>query len=232
MKKSFVRGLWGVYDDSNRITKRRFRVKRNVQQIVTAKHTVPFVTYVFGEENFVELKELGVNAILLDKNPAPFNLVRHQYRNKIEILMHAMEDFDEIVYMDWDVYLKAKLPSDMWEKLGNRASIQACLQQYHRPKCPWRKDDWRKVPNGGFVYLRDKQLPSLAATWWEKLGSGDNDEPAWARIIDEMMGGWQGMEAFWKEYEIMYCNLRGMNPYPDNRIIEKHAPFIHYQGGK
>lgn len=232
MKKSFVRGLWGVYDDSNRITKRRYRVRRNIEEVVTAEYTIPFKTYVFGEENYKELIAQNVDAVLVDKNPAPFDLVKYQYRNKIEILKYAMEEFDEIVYMDWDVSQHRPLPNDFWEKLQKREKIQACLQQYHRRKCHWRKKDLRKVPNGGFLYLRDKSLPDLAANWWEKLGKQDNDEPSWAKIIDEMMGGWKGVQAFWDDFEIMSCNLRGQSPFPKEILRTKKAPFIHSQGGR
>tara|TARA_R110000824_G_scaffold12226_8_gene53695 strand:- start:8587 stop:9282 length:696 start_codon:yes stop_codon:yes gene_type:complete len=230
MKRGFIRALWGVFDDSHRVTNRRFRVSRNIQEVLKNKHKVPFETFVFGEKNFDELKSSGIDATLLDKEPFRFDLIKHQYRNKIEILSEAMEKYDEIVYLDWDVSQRRELPEDFWDKCGERAPIQACLQQYHRRKCTWRKQDIRKVPNGGFLYIRDKKLVERAKYWWGKHQQ-DNDEIAWSRVIDELMEGWNGPEDFWDNYETMYCNLYGHYGHPVDKIKQKEFVFRHFQGG-
>jgi hypothetical protein len=88
------------------------------------------------------------------------------------------------------------------------------LQLYHRRKAFWRKTELRKVPNGGFIYIRDKLIPEKAIKLWEKLGMGDNDEPAWARLTDDMVGGWQGIEKYWDLFESPFCNLHKSSAFP------------------
>ena len=234
MKRGFIRALWGVHQRDHRITRRRFRVDKNVKFIVNSKFNAPFLTYIMGEENLVNMRSLGFNCKMIDKNPAPFDLIKHQYRNKLEIIKYAMEEdgYDEIVYMDWDCFPQKSLVRNFWEELGKKESFQANLQMYHRRKAHWRNKELRKVPNGGFLYIRDKSLPNRAIKFWEELGSGDNDEPAWAKLTDEMTGGWQGVEKYWELYEPMFCNLHRSSPYSEEELNSKDLCFIHYQGGK
>jgi len=234
MKKGFIRALWGIHDRGHRITRRRFRVDRNIKTIMNSKYNIPFVVYVMGKENFEAIRELGFVCRLINDDPAPFDLVKHQYRHKLEVIKYAMEEdgYDELVYMDWDCFPKKNLPPDFWQELGKKEVFQANLQLYHRRKAHWRKRELRKVPNGGFIYLRDKTLPQKAINWWEKLGMGDNDEPAWARLTDEMVGGWKGVEKYWDLFEPMFCNLHKSSPYTTEQLKSKNVCFLHYQGGR
>lgn len=232
MKRGFIRTVYGIYDDSHRITKRRSRIDRDIERILHSKCNEPFVTYVMGEGNFNVLKEKGVeNCVLLDKNPYRFDLINYQYRNKMEVIAHAMQNdgYDELVYLDWDCVPQTKLPEDFWDRCREKDVFQATLQIYHRKKCGWRAESKRKVPNGGFIYLRDSSLPEKAIQWWKKLGKPDNDEPAWARVTDEMMGGWD-MEQYWERFETMFCNLHRSSPFDQQRLKSKNECFIHFQG--
>ena len=132
MKRGFIRALWGVHQRDHRITRRRFRVDKNVKFIVNSKFNAPFLTYIMGEENLVNMRSLGFNCKMIDKNPAPFDLIKHQYRNKLEIIKYAMEEdgYDEIVYMDWDCFPQKSLVRNFWEELGKKESFQANLQMY------------------------------------------------------------------------------------------------------
>jgi hypothetical protein len=232
MKRGIIRGLWGVYDRSHRITQRRYRMDKDMKRILCNKYNEPFIVYVFGKENYKSASEKGFNCILIDKEPSRFDLVKHQYRHKLDILKYAMEEdgYDEILYMDWDVIPKKKLPSNYWNVFGKKESFQACLQIYHRRKAHWRTEELRKVPNGGFLYIRDKKIPSIAIDWWEKLGKQDNDEPSWARMTDEMTGGWQGIDKYWELFEIPFCNLHKGSPFSEEKLRSKNVCCIHYQG--
>jgi len=192
----------------------------------------PFSVYVFGEDNYKMATDKGFDCVLIDDKPYRFDLVKHQYRHKLEIIRYAMEEdgYDEILYMDWDVVPQKKMPSNYWDVLGQKESFQACLQVYHRRKAYWRKEELRKVPNGGFIYIRDKTIPQRAIDLWENLGSQDNDEPAWAKMTDEMMGGWQGIDKFWDLFEIPFCNLHKGSPHSQEKLKSKDVCFIHYQG--
>lgn len=231
-KRGFIRAVWGTFDPSHRITRRRRQINKDVKRILNNSFNEDFRTYVFGEDNYKGLIKNGVkDVVLVDVNPTPFDAIKHQYRNKLEIIRYAMEEdgYDEMIYMDWDCVPQKKLPVNFWDEMGKKEIFQANLQIYHRRKCHWRKKELRKVPNGGFVYLRDKTLPAKAICYWEKL-RGDNDEPAWAKMTDDMVGGWQGPEKYWELFEPMFCDLHRSSPFKPEQLKQKNVCFIHYQG--
>lgn len=234
MKTGFIRGLWGEFDKSNRITKRRFRVENNIKDILLNKFNEPFKTYVYGKENYDGLISFGVkDCVLLDCKPSGFDIVKHQYRHKLEIIKYAMEidKYDELIYLDWDCVPKKKIDDTFWTLLRNKSEFQANLQIYRRKKCPWRTKDLRKIPNGGYIYLRNSTFPGKAIYYWEKIGRPDNDEPAWAKLTEELTNGWKGAEMYWDLFEPMVCNIHRSSPYSQELLNKKNIYFVHYQGG-
>lgn len=188
-----------------------------------------FVVYVMGTDNYNQVKQYGSKCVLVNKDPFMFDIVRHQYRHKLEIIKMAMEEYDEILYLDWDCIPQKKLPNNYWDILGKKEVFQANLQIYHCRKCHWRKSDIRKVPNGGFIYIRDKSIPSKVIKLWESIG-GDNDEPSWAKFTDDYVGGWQGIEKYWELFEPTLCNLHRDSPYSKDLLKSKNECFKHFQG--
>lgn len=233
MKRGFIRCVWGIYDNSHRITARRQKIDGDIKRIKDCKFNEPFKVFVYGEDNFIRMQKEGFDCVMVDKCPNPFDLIKHQYRHKMELIKYAMEvdGYDELVYMDWDCVPQKKLLPNFWEECGKREPFQACLQIYFRKKCFWRTIDLRKVPNGGFIYIRDKSLPARAIKIWETMPQ-DNDEPSWAKLSDEMMGGWTNteinMEKYWNGFEPMFCNLHSGSPHPKEKINAKDVYFIHY----
>lgn len=230
MKRGFIRGLWGIYDDSTRIMQRRAKIDNDINVILSNKFGEPFVTYIFGQENYDQMVKKGLNCVLIDKNPAPFDQQKFVYRHKMELIKYAMEvdKYDEMIYMDWDCIPEKKIPFDFWDNLGKRESFQACLQGYKRHKCPWRKEAQNIVPNGGFLYIRDNTYPDKAIKCWEnEMPHQDNDEPAWAKMLDNINNGWIGYEKYWEMYEAMNCRLRRGSPFAD-KLSQKDIYFTHY----
>ena len=229
-----MRALWGIYDNSNRMIKRRYQMDKDMSKIKANQFNEPFVVYVYGKENYEMAKAKGFDCILVDENPAPFDLVKEQYRHKLELINYAMQNdgYDEMVFLDWDCVPQKKLPEDFWQVLGKKEIIQCNLQQYHRRKCLWRgKKDTRKLPNAGFVYLRGKQVAEdILKAWDTRRCKGPSAEPAIALVMDEMSDGWQGMEKYWDLYEPDFCNLWKCSVYPKDRLDTKNVSFIHYQG--
>jgi hypothetical protein len=131
--------------------------------------------------------------------------------------------------MDWDVIPQKPLPDDFWEVLGKKEAFQGCLQLYHRRKATWRKEDMRKIPNGGFLYIRDKEIPHKIIKVWETM-RGPSAEPPMAKFTDEWTGGWKGKETYWDLFEPDFCNLHKMSAHGKEKIKEKNLCFIHYQG--
>lgn len=233
MKRAIIRGLWGIKDKAHRSTASRYKIDNEISSTITNKFREPFITYVFGKENYDFItKTHKENVILLDDNPAPFDQIKYQFRNKLSIIQHAMENdgYDEVLWMDWDCVQIKKFPSNYWDIFNKKEFIQANLMMYNRKKCNWRKESLRKVPNGGFLYMRDKTIPSKIIKIWEELGMCDNDEPAVAKYMDTITGGWQGMDKYWELFEAPFCNLKNKCPYPKELIATKDVCVIHCHG--
>ena len=234
MKRAFVRAVWGNYDDSHRITRRRGMIDDWVGFTRDNPYVSDFITYVFGKKNFDILGEAGINCVLIDDEPLVFDATREQYRHKLEVFRYAMEDdgIDEMVFLDWDVVPTKRLPCDFWERSREKSTIQACLQQYRRPKCPWRVNgDIRKVANGGFVYMADKSMPSRIIKNWNDI-KGNSMEPPVSKLIDEMSGGWKGIDHYWQNFEAEFCVIHHFSVFPNVDRYAKDECFVHFQGGR
>lgn len=252
-KRGFIRALWGIHSRDNPILAHRYGIDRDINNVARCKYNQPFRTYVMGQDNVDNLKKAGFDdCVLIDDRPFSFDVNQHRYRNKMEAIKYAMEEdgYDEIVYLDWDCLPTAPLPLDFWSELGKRDVIQANLMQYKSfPRATWRnasnilftdgkrlsrrrlKIQQNVILNGGFLYIRDKTIPSQAVKWWQIIldegGKGDNDEPAWQRLLDEMTGGWVGAEAFWERFEAMHCVLGRRSVYPSEKLLTKTPCFKH-----
>jgi hypothetical protein len=235
-KRVFMRAMWGIHDDSHKITNRRFRVDRNLERLITNNYNEHFISYTFGKETHETLLKIGINSIMVSENPFEWDLIDFQYRHKLEVLKIAFDDgYDEIVHLDWDCYPTKKMPSDFWETCNKKEVIQANLQKYKAGKCSWRekKQDWRYIPNGGFVYIRDKSLPERLIKIWENQKKHKRSaEPALGKLTDEIMDGWHGIEKYWDLFEPEACNLLRRSAYAGSRRVAKNSCFIHHAGGK
>lgn len=235
MKRAFIRALWGQFDRSHAFLEQRFRVEADIKRLLRNSFGEPFTTYVMGKDNLKGLTDLGIkNCRLIHNSPFLFDPINEVHLHKLEAIRYAMEDdgLDEIVYLDWDCYPTQKLSSTFWSDLGKKEKVQIPLIQYHRIKCPWRNDDQRKTPNGGFIYIRDKKIPAMAIQKWKQLNCFANDEIAWAKLTDEMMGGWQGISKYWQLFEPMCCNLGRSSPFVKEMLATKNVQFIHKMGNR
>lgn len=229
MKRAIVRVLWGQYDKSDRILRRKRRVDGNIVTLLKSPFNSEFVTYIYGKDNYNDLLDIGLeNLILLDDKPHIFDSIKEQFRHKLEILKVAMQEYDEIVYLDFDA-IPCKPFDGFWDSIDKSRPFQANLCQYRRIRAPWRnKIDVRKIPNCGAMYLGNKSVAMDLIKWWEDPRHTDKKscEPSTALWLDDINGGWIGCDK-WKElYEAKWVNLK-MNGVFDNSST---AYFIHHAG--
>ena len=95
----------------------------------------------------------------------------------------------------------------------------------------WRgKIDTRKVSNGGFVYMRDPKTPQGLIDAWLNLPAPLKfwDEIAISKYIDDLMGGWKGMDVYWRDFEPDVCSLKKHYAFSDELINSKNNFFIHF----
>ena len=120
MKSSFIRGLWGIYDNTKKCFERRKKIDNDIKIVLSNPYTKDFMTYVFGEDNYKYLVDKGLKCKLIDKKPIVWDMEKEQFRHKLEIFKCGMEDFDEIVFLDWDCLPVKEINKNFWETLRNK----------------------------------------------------------------------------------------------------------------
>lgn len=120
-----------------------------------------------------------------------------RYCRKLLSMQHALQMYDEVCHMDFDVVLVRPLPEDFWMLLECYAAIQAPLMKHSRKKAKWRADDDAKRywPNACYMYCRSQSVVTRCVevarhnpTWYEEGVIGF--------VIDELQGGWKGHHAY------------------------------------
>jgi len=220
MRSGFIRALWGSSDAgiwdpalADRASRKTWQDVRNCWR---RQRHLRAVTYVFGRENFEFARHLGYAVELVDERPVVFQGRGGMWRHKLEILHRAMQDFDEVVYLDHDVRkCVRRLPRSLWRRLRRRGPLQAALRQYRRPQCPWRSTAPRLLPAGAFIYLRDAGIArrllevSRAQPVW-------SDEQCMAYVFDELdpgvwlRGAQTGISQFARRFDPYCYHVRGM----------------------
>jgi hypothetical protein len=227
-KKAFVRTLWGIYDNK-RYYQRRAKMDNDIKLQLMTKPNVDFTTYVFGKDNLKFLEDKGVTKLrLLDDKPILWDMETQQFRHKLEVFDKAMEEYDEIVFLDWDTYMIKDVPFDFWDQLKKKQKIQALLRMYHRRKALWRKSEKRKVPCASFVYFADKNITEELIKYWEKMDCPWSEEIVMAKYLDDINGGWKGTDFYWENYEPHFFHLNEGIVYDKEKIKTKNICFEHY----
>jgi len=249
MTKTFIRALWGECFGSNTTNPRPSKMLDDI--LSNQKSEIHFVVYTFGLSNHAKLSEMGFTSKLICEEMQKWNMKLELYRHKLEILKHAMMDYDEIVYLDWDCKLIKPFPDNFWDILAKGDSFQANLFQYRTKKCLWRRTDHRKTCNGGFIYMRDKSIPDKLIQNWENLKKWVeeqkrkrqergldlrfretslifDDEPAMSMYVDAQMGEWKGVAEYWNRFEPKVCVLNKKSAYSEVENESKPYCFKHF----
>ena len=250
MKRSFIRAVWG---DLTLNGIRDGKLSKDIESARNNCHLRPdgFRTYVFGKDNLEILKSQGFSCSLIDDSPSRYDMKTQLYRHKLDVLVEAMKDFDEIVFLDWDCVATAEIPIDFWDVMGKKAPFQANLFQYRTKKCLWRTIDWRKVCNGGFLYIRDSQITNDFINNYNELSAWVlkqketrekqgkrlrfreeclifDDEPSFSKWVDNYTNGWKGAEQYWDLFEPEFCNLKNKSAFSEDRLKSKRECFVHW----
>jgi len=228
IKRGFVRVLWGIHDhQGRRFYKRRTKIDNDILLQKQAKYMPPFKVFVFGEDNYKSLVDDGFDCIMADKRPIVWDMNKQQFRHKIEAFKLGIEIFDEMIFLDWDMYPLKLVPCDFWDVLGKKNSLQAILRMYHRRKAFWRKSEPRKIPCASFVYIRGSQVTEDIISMWEKMNKPWSEETVMGRYMDEQIGGWKGIQAYWDAYEPDFFVLREGRVFDKELLNTKNKVFDH-----
>lgn len=229
---AFIRGLWG----NHLLARRAVRppdafahVLRSVGRLRERDDHVD-VFYCFGEDNRDYLKYLGFKDVrMINRHswagPKVVNAFHHRWDgawvhgcsywwHKLEIMIHALRHFSEVVWTDSDIRQVRPIPDDFWSYLRQGADFRASL--YLQRNWTWGAG-WRRtkkwgvkfmdplvnnprraaqiVPGCGFLYLRsyDTALEAMSI---------QNEYPFWldhqiyAYLLDRRYKKWIGEESY------------------------------------
>ena len=228
MTGTFVYGLWG----NPELMPRRAKILEEIEQWLQTDHRPePWEVYVYGENNRDWLADHGIPCTMLHPDPLvdfyhvggpPEPWGKGQmvwgncsiWRHKTGIIESAINRHGTVVWLDWDSILVQPLPEDFREKMSRGQPIQMSLIQYSRRYCSWRQDDQRKVPVGGFVYCRRRDIMAKVNRQYAKERDWV-DQTVFAQVMDELAGGWSGPDAY---------RDMGFEPYCHSVYSQIHAP--------
>jgi len=231
MSQSFITGVWGVYNNTERFLKRRRKIDNDIKLAKMNPFMPSFKVYVFGEDNYKAMVDDGFDCEMVDKKPIIWDMNTQQFRHKLEVLHRGLQDFDEVLFFDWDCQPICPMADDFWDVFKDKASIQAHLHMYHRRKAFWRKDSQRQIIEASFVYIRDKEIGPALIKQWEEMGKPWSEEVVIMKYIDGLDKGWQGTSHFWEKYEPEF-NVRGPGRFLSPYAKSLPNTFLHMNANK
>ena len=191
---------------------------------------------VFGKDNFLRLTDMGFDCIMLDERPSVMSS-KHPYSlfmNRFVAFKAGMETCDEAVFLDVDCEQISDLPSDFWEKSGEKSVIQSPLIAYcsNERGRYWRPEEHCRVSTCGcYVYLRGRKITDMlldkSREMMEYRPEGFlDDEMVMDKLIDDLRGGWTGAEEYDRHHMPPY--FVGSFRLPDSK--SPPDAFHHYEG--
>lgn len=197
MSGRFIHVLWGEQDFRKRRTGVSTHQKTMIDLENLAKSKIEeAVVYCFGNTNKQVAADLGFETCLVDDNPTP----RHSddfWRIKVDGWLHALrEGGGPIIHVDLDVRQVKELREDFWERMAEKDTLQAVLEQNRGIKIHFRSHDRRKVHSGKFVYLGDIETAMEVESQFEHKNRtrGQWDETAITATVMDRIGGWKDNE--------------------------------------
>jgi hypothetical protein len=223
MNSTFIRVLWGdegVERHAKVLDEFAVRQKDLIQPS-------PLTVYAYGRRNYEALVGMGYSPVLLSEEPvvnwstSNIRNVREDHwgrlcfgwsmwRHKIDASETALRSYDEVVFLDADVRQEKPLPPDFWDVMRRGQPVQAFLLRYHTKKrhaanaCPWRSKDTNISCDAGFMYFRGLPIIQHILRLYCR-------QPKWTEqavisfLIDKMMRGWKGAEAYRAAGFLPYC---------------------------
>jgi hypothetical protein len=223
MTNSFIHGLWGIYSAKNRWWSRLSKCDQDIKLYGLNPYSPKTVVYIFGEDNFKRMTDLGFDCRLIDKRPHVWDMETEQYRHKMEIWKAGTQEFDAVTFLDFDCIPLKPIPNDFWDVMNKGEPIKTPIYMYHKKRVNRPPNDFRKVSSASFVYIRGKEHAEGMIKLWEETGKPWKEEYTLTLYIDKLSGGWKGVENYRKHDPIFY---QMTVIYPDKD--RKNLIFGHY----
>lgn len=153
------------------------------------------LVYCYDDHTHELAKGLGLDTIRIPDDI--YTSTEGRYCRKLLSIQHALNTYNEVCHLDFDVVLVRPLPKYFWEHLSDGAPLQAPLMKHANRKAKWRsgKEPQKFWPNAGYVYCN-----SLAVA--DRCVHVARENPDWYEegvigfVTDELQGGWKGPESY------------------------------------
>lgn len=161
----FIRILWGSFNE--------------IKPVSLYNETV----YVWGTENHKKLLDLGYKCVLMSDSETIHDNENTKFLHKLIGLKEASLHHDKFIFMDWDVELDKELNDDFFKEFDNKEFLMPTYsypneylsltdklidvgarnwtnqQIIEMEKYGWREDDIIVLPNAGFIYCANPDIP-------------------------------------------------------------------------
>ena len=222
LTNSFIHGLWGIYSNKSHWWTRLAKCDQDIRLYKLNPYSPKTVVYIFGEDNYKRMVDLGFDCRLIEKRPHVFDMETEQYRHKMEIWKYGTEEFDAINFLDFDCVPLKPIPSDYWDVMNVGEPIKTPIYVYHKKRVNRPPNDFRKVSSASFVYIRGKNHMKEMIELWEKTGRPWKEEYTLTLYIDNMNGGWKGLDDY-RKYDPIFYQMTPLYPDKDrNKLIFGH----------
>ncbi len=229
MSQAIIRGLWG--DERTSHDQYNDPLAAYTKQIcdTVEERAVIDRVYCFGDKNAELLKSFGIDPVLLSHEPyaAPRLCKRllgsHNFMmwgmsywwHKRRILQIAAEEFDHVLWLDFDVRQVKPLPDNFWRIVKKGPPFKSPLQvrKSFRRSARWRTFEDRRMfgievipsenpkmvvritPGGGCYYIRRKDVADELMAIQEEFPCF-SELPILALMVDRMYGKWIGVKEY------------------------------------
>jgi len=201
-----MRMWWGDRKQKGHRASNRKDMETTLNCVMNDKYQVPFVTYVCGKDNYDYLKSKGLeDLVLVTEEPRLDIPVELDAQHRLYLCDIAMQDFREIICVNWDCRLVRPFTDNAWTQLRKKEAIQASLigKSNKVVFLKSRGEDGHIFSIDGFLYLRDYTLPKKILKLLD-----DPDVPhKWTSeslisiYLDRLHGGWIGPQRYYELYE-------------------------------
>ncbi len=239
MKSAIIRGVWSGEEA------RYCNLEKTIAASAKNEDTVDRV-YCYGKRNTKMLQKYGYDSVLMNKWPCRTKAGHSHWLHKNWILYRALEEYDQVLWTDWDVHQMKPLPTDFWAKLNSGPSFRSSLVVQRTPgKAAWwripvgnrhREVTWQPagttpipneekavwaaklMPSGGYLYVRGRDVA-------ESFLKTHNEFPTWkgqpvmALIMDRWHNGWIGASRYKKLGYEPYGYFYGFQAYKPTETI-------------
>jgi len=192
-----IRTLWGEGILNN-------KVLGDIEFLQT-RPPIEFTCLTYGIKNHKYLKNIGINSILIHKEPDMFPIEKI-WAHKIYAWKYAANNlnFDDFFYMDWDVNLRRRYRKRLLNRFltcdhTKRKTLLISLRRYVNAKCKWRTTNKHILPCASWIYFGNKNIPNEIYDLWQQMGEIRKEERVLAKYTDQ--NNELDLEYYWENYE-------------------------------